>query len=58
MNWQDAVKATVSILVSFGMAWGTAILSDVEPIKALASGLVAAGTWWLGNQQKPVSMSK
>jgi hypothetical protein len=53
MDWQTALKIALSVGFSFGSGWATAILSDVTPTKALASGVVAAAAYWLGKQQDP-----
>lgn len=58
VDWASIGKVTLSILFSFGSGWATAILSDVSPEKALASGVVAAGTYWLGSRQQPGTIAK
>lgn len=55
MAWTTVLKITLSVVASFGSGWATAVLSDVSAEKAIASGVVAAGAYWLGQQQTPVT---
>ena len=43
------------MVASFGSGWATAMLSDVPPEKALASGIIAMCSYVLGKQQTPMS---
>jgi len=58
MDWGSLMKGAISLALSFGTGWGTAVMSDVSGEKAIASGVVAAAAWWLGNRQAPVTISK
>ena len=58
MDWASIIKGVISLGLSFGTGWGTAVMSDVSGEKAVASGVVAAAAWWLGNRQNPVRISK
>lgn len=51
---QDAWMFMACTVASFGSGWATAMLSDVEPFKALAAGIVAAAAYILGKQQTPM----
>lgn len=46
-------KLGLSLVASFGSGWATAVLTDVTPEKAIASGVVACCAYWLGQQQTP-----
>lgn len=58
MDWATVFKVVASVVASFGSGWATAILSDVSPEKAVASGIVAAGAYWLGQVQTPAVAKK
>jgi hypothetical protein len=58
MDWNQIAKFTISVLASFGSGWAAAILTDVSAEKALASGIVAAAAYILGNRQTTVSLTK
>jgi len=55
MDWATVLKVSLSVVASFGSGWATAVLSDVSLEKAVASGVVAAGAYWLGQQQTPAT---
>ena len=50
----EIAKVTISLIASFGSGWATAVLTDVTPEKAIASGVVACAAYWLGQRQTPV----
>ena len=52
------LKFVVSAAASFGSGWAAAILTDVTPQKAIASGIVALCAYVLGNQQSSVSLKR
>jgi hypothetical protein len=55
MDWATVLKVFFSVVAAFSSGWATAVLSDVSPEKAIASGVVAAGAYWLGQQQTPAA---
>ena len=58
MDWASILKGVFSVAASFGAGWAGAVLSDVSYDKAIASGVVAACTWYLGNRQETVNLTK
>lgn len=44
----------LSVIASFGSGWAAAVLTDITPQKAIASGIVAAAAYFLGKQQAPL----
>ena len=54
MDLASVLKITLSLLASFGSGWATAVLTDVTPEKAIASGVVACAAYWLGQRQTKV----
>ena len=58
IDWLSIGKGLVSLLLSFGAGWAAAVLADATGIKAIASGITAAATYWLGNRQTPVTINK
>ena len=52
IDWAVVGKVAMGVIASFVGGWATAILSDTDATKALASGAVAATTFYLGNRQE------
>ncbi len=50
----DILTFIASAVASFGCGWATAMLMDVPPHKAMASGIVSFAFYVLGNQQSPL----
>lgn len=55
MDTGTVLKIGISLIASFGSGWATAVLTDVTPEKAIASGVVACAAYWLGQQQTPAA---
>lgn len=52
IDWEVVGKVAIGVIMSFVTGYATAILSGTDQTKALASGAVSAGTYYLGNRQE------
>lgn len=58
IHWESILKGAISLGLSFASGWATGVLTDLSSEKAIATGVVAAATWYFGNRQAPVTLTK
>lgn len=54
IDWMGVLKVVSGVLAAFGGGWATAILSGTTGTKSIASGIVSATTYYLGQRQEKV----
>lgn len=52
IDWKQVGKVGVVALAFFAAGWAAAILQDIEGVKAVASGLIPAASYIIGNRQE------
>lgn len=55
IDWNEVMKVAIGVVFAFAGGWATAILTGTDGTKALASGVVSATTYYLGNRQEKVT---
>ena len=55
IDWAEVGKVAIYALAAFVVGWAGAILQDIVGIKAVASGLIPAATYIMGNRQDKVA---
>ena len=58
IDWNAMLKVATGVLFAFGAGWAVAVLSDVPELKALASGVMAAASYYGGQRQEKVDFTK
>ena len=52
IDWAVVAKVGLATLMSGLVGYASAVLADADPVKAIASGIIAAGGYYLGNRQE------
>lgn len=55
IDWSEVGKVAIYTLAAFIAGWAAAVLQDIGGIKAIASGLIPAATYVMGNRQDKVT---
>jgi hypothetical protein len=54
IDWMAVLKVAGYTIAAFGVGWGGAVLQELPMLKAIASGIIPACTYLLGNRQEKV----
>ena len=56
INWNEVLKVAMFALASFIAGWAAAVLQDIVGIKAIATGLIPACAYIMGQRQEKVDL--